>query len=554
MKTLKILFAVFFCIILARETLGQTKVTKIAFIGNSITEGTGLSNPKTQAYPAQLANLLTPDWQVGNFGVSGRTMLKKGDFPIWNEQKFKDALAFEPNIVVIMLGTNDSKYYNWAYKADFYKDYVSMIDTFSNLPSKPKIYICYPLKVFKHIYDINDTVIHDEIIPIVHQISIDKNLSIIDCYTPTSTKPEIFSDGVHPNVSGAHFVAEIFYNALSGNTYKKLFDENLLKRKKFRTSGLDGDGFLNNAAANAIDGDMISGWSFKGFPATLTIDIGTIQSVDQFELFFRLDKDKGIQYKIDASSDSLNWDMVVDKTTRKDRVAAYSLDTIHATEARYIRLTITGIYASSYDMIRINEFRALKFQGNFHAPIISADIPSSLSTSLSIIPAQNMQNMSFLKYSTYSKSFDILSTIKDFSTPYAYKFKASMANQYIYMTSAYSNGVDVFSDSIKFKFAFLTSLPNLKQPNESYFQVFPNPGVDQIRIIAKQQINEKVTVRIIGIKGEIIETIHTQGALSKNQELVWKRTNSSGNKPGSGIYFINIDGITIHENMKVVVN
>lgn len=554
MKNLKILLGLILFAFLIQETSGQQKITKIAFIGNSITEGTGLSNPKSQSYPGQLANMLNSDWQVGNFGVSGRTMLKKGDYPIWNENKFKEALAFEPNIVVIMLGTNDSKYYNWAHKADFYNDYVSMIDTFANLSSKPKIYICYPLKVFKLLYDIDDKVIHDEIIPIIHQISIDKNLQIIDFYTPTSDKPEIFSDGIHPTANGAHFVAEIFYNELTGNTYRKLFDENLLLRKTFQTSELAGGVVSNNAPENAIDGDLISAWTFKGFPAFLTVDIGSIQSVDQFELFFRQDKDKGIQYKIETSTDSLIWNNAVDQSSRTDVINAYSLDKITTTEVRYVRLTITGTSTGTDDLIRINEFKALKYHGSFHAPIINADIPSSLTTALYLIPAESMQNMSILKYSTSSKTFNVLNTIKDFSTPYAFKFKATMNNQYIYMTSAYSNGVDVFSDTLKLKFANLTALPNLNQTDDNLFQVFPNPSADQIRIVAKQEINESVTVKILGMKGELIETIHPSGKLKQNEVVLWERNKSSGKKSVSGIYFIQIEGKTIHENIKVVVN
>jgi len=554
MKNLKILLAAFICTFLIQETFGQQKITKIAFIGNSITEGSGLSNPKTQSYPGQLANMLNSDWQVGNFGVSGRTMLKKGDYPIWNENKFKEALSFEPNIVVIMLGTNDSKYYNWKYKADFYKDYVSMIDTFANLASKPKIYICYPLKVFKLLYDIDDKVIHDEIIPIIHQISIDKNLEIIDFYTPTSDKPEIFSDGIHPTAKGAHFVAEIFYTELTGKTYQKLFDENLLLRKTFQTSGLAGGVSMNNAAGNAIDGDLISAWTFKGFPSYLTVDMGSIQSVDQFELFFRLDKDKGIQYKIETSTDSLIWNNAVDQSSRTDVINAYSLDKITATEVRYIRLTITGTSTGADDLIRINEFKVLKYHGSFHAPIINADIPSTLTTALNLIPAENIQNMSILKYNISSKVFDVLNTIKDFSTPYAYKFKATMNNQYVYMTSAYSNGVDVYSDTLKLKFANLTYQNNLTQTDDNLFQVFPNPSGDQIRIVAKQEINESVTVKILGIKGDLIQTIHPSGKLKQNEVILWNGKKSSGQKSGSGIYFIQIEGKTIHENIKVVVN
>ncbi len=154
-------------LILSQTGFAQEKVTKVAIIGNSITEGTFLKNPSENSYPGQLAKMLPAGWEVGNFGVSGRTMLKKGDFPIWKEQKFKNALNFQPNMVVIMLGTNDSKPYNWVHGDDFYADYISMIDTFENLPSHPKVIVCYPPKAFTHAYNINDSVIHDEIIPII---------------------------------------------------------------------------------------------------------------------------------------------------------------------------------------------------------------------------------------------------------------------------------------------------------------------------------------------------------------------------------------------------
>lgn len=56
---------------------------KIACAGDSITEGAGLSNPSTQSYPARLQKLLGTNYNVRNFGGSGRTLLKKGDFPYW---------------------------------------------------------------------------------------------------------------------------------------------------------------------------------------------------------------------------------------------------------------------------------------------------------------------------------------------------------------------------------------------------------------------------------------------------------------------------------------
>src|SRR3989442_10639420 len=82
---------------------------KIACIGDSITEGAGLSNPAVESYPARLQRLLGTNAVVRNYGVSGRTLLKEGDFPYWKETFFKQRHDWHPDIVIIQLGTNDSK-------------------------------------------------------------------------------------------------------------------------------------------------------------------------------------------------------------------------------------------------------------------------------------------------------------------------------------------------------------------------------------------------------------------------------------------------------------
>ena len=105
---LSIAFSILFCF-QASKTLGQDNQVRIAFMGNSITYGAGLPSPLTQSYPAQLSGLLAEQFGdtciIGNFGVSGRTMLKNGDFPLWDEPEFADAIIFRPHIVVIVLGT-----------------------------------------------------------------------------------------------------------------------------------------------------------------------------------------------------------------------------------------------------------------------------------------------------------------------------------------------------------------------------------------------------------------------------------------------------------------
>ena len=50
-------------------------------------------------------------YEVINLGLNGWTMMKKGDFPYLNEQFYQDALNSDADIIILMLGTNDSKIY-----------------------------------------------------------------------------------------------------------------------------------------------------------------------------------------------------------------------------------------------------------------------------------------------------------------------------------------------------------------------------------------------------------------------------------------------------------
>ena len=78
-------------------------VKRIIAVGDSITEGFTSSNQKTKSWPAQLMNMLhdTSKYEVLKLGVSGRTMMKKGDYSYWNEAKYKQALESNADIVIL---------------------------------------------------------------------------------------------------------------------------------------------------------------------------------------------------------------------------------------------------------------------------------------------------------------------------------------------------------------------------------------------------------------------------------------------------------------------
>ncbi len=190
------------------------QVIRVACIGDSITEGAGVDNPTVNAYPIVLGRLLGTNYQTRNFGVGGRTLLRRGDYPYWNETAFRNATNYLPNIVTIKLGTNDSKPQNWRFKDQFGSDLRDMIDVFANLPSHPRVIVCLPVPAYGLQFDINPDIIKNEIIPIIKEVAKQKKIMTVDLYTALSGRPELFPDLIHPNAAGAAIIATTLQGAL----------------------------------------------------------------------------------------------------------------------------------------------------------------------------------------------------------------------------------------------------------------------------------------------------------------------------------------------------
>lgn len=181
---------------------------KLACIGDSITEGSGLSDPASQSYPAKLGRLLAPTHNVRNFGVSGTTLLSKGDMPYVKQSQYKASLAWNPDLVIIMLGSNDAKPQNWRYGTNYISDYLALIASYTSLTSHPSIYLCTPCPGYgAGAYSINPGVIHTNIVPAIHEISLDTGWPLIDVHNIMAGHPEWFPDLIHPNSAGATAMA-----------------------------------------------------------------------------------------------------------------------------------------------------------------------------------------------------------------------------------------------------------------------------------------------------------------------------------------------------------
>lgn len=189
---------------------------KVACVGNSITYGYDIEHRDSLSYPAQLQRLLGADWEVRNFGVSGRTLLSKGDYPYINEDAFEEAKAFLPDVVLIKLGTNDSKPQNWAFKNEFLPDYRSLVESFQALNPKVVVVLLKAVPAFSARWDINDSIINNYANLMIESLAKSMDLPLIDLYTPMLEHDELFPDSIHPNAEGAAIIASIIYSELTG--------------------------------------------------------------------------------------------------------------------------------------------------------------------------------------------------------------------------------------------------------------------------------------------------------------------------------------------------
>lgn len=188
----------------------------IACIGNSITYGAGLKDRNKESYPAQLQQLLGNDYEIRNFGLSGRTLTSDG-FGYMKERAWKRVLDYQPDIVFIKLGTNDSQPKYWKGKEAFERDAQAMIDTLKLLSSSPRIIILTPIKSYRNSHHIDDSLVVADIIPLWRKLVMKNKLELLDLHPLFDGKPEMLRDGVHPTKEGDTAIA----NALSDYLKKK---------------------------------------------------------------------------------------------------------------------------------------------------------------------------------------------------------------------------------------------------------------------------------------------------------------------------------------------
>ncbi|MCU4157845.1 hypothetical protein J1N10_17860 [Carboxylicivirga sp. A043] len=208
-------------LLLIFESAGYAQKTKVACVGNSVTFGYHIEQRETNSYPAQLQALLGEDYEVGNFGKSGATLLRKGHRPYMEQEEFQDAVAFQPDILIVSLGLNDTDPRNWPnYSDDFIEDYSALLESFRKADgSMPEIWIGRMTPIFQTHPRFNSGT-RDwfwQIQATIEQVARNWNARLIDWHTPLHARPDLFPDALHPTKEGATMMAKLAYQHITGD-------------------------------------------------------------------------------------------------------------------------------------------------------------------------------------------------------------------------------------------------------------------------------------------------------------------------------------------------
>jgi acyl-CoA thioesterase I len=240
--------------------------TNVACVGDSITAGVGVGDPTVDSYPAKLQKLLGTNYVVKNFGVSGTTLLLQGDMPYLNTSAYPASRSSPtPDIVIIMLGSNDSKPQNWVYGTNFSKNYKSIIASYTNLVTSPRVLICTPPPCFGPNGPLIDPdILATNISPLVRQLGTNLNHQVIDMQLLLAGHGEWFPDNVHPNSPGTSVMAAIVYTAIRGDAL-----DGSIPGLGIATSANNQNAILNWPAGGA-------GWVVQTTPVLSDTNIWTI--------------------------------------------------------------------------------------------------------------------------------------------------------------------------------------------------------------------------------------------------------------------------------------
>ncbi len=208
---------------------------KIACIGDSITYGHGIDeiDREVYSYPAMLGSMLGDGYEVGNFGKSASYILP-GDSPYnlrsdktlsyRDTQQYLDSITFAPDIVIIMLGTNDvTSFVDAESEAVIEEELENIIEIYQALESVQRVYVM--TSIFAPYSPAMVKASDGPLQKIQQRAAADTGAEFVDIYSLTRDYFDVMlhlSDRLHPDEDSYEAIPGAAYALLTGTQYTPL--------------------------------------------------------------------------------------------------------------------------------------------------------------------------------------------------------------------------------------------------------------------------------------------------------------------------------------------
>ena len=335
------------------ELVAKQNKIRVACVGDSLTDGYKSSggNKSDTAYPAYLQDLLGDKYKVGNFGMSSMTLLKDTDRSYWNTTEFTESLAFEPDVVIIMLGTNDSKEKYWNEEA-FRADAIALVEEYKKLETNPTvIFAVSPHCFVEEGTDITAAGV-DTMIAVQRALVEENGWETVDMYELTEGRESLYNaDMVHFTDAGYYYVAQCMYSALTGEEMEDPTDSS----RDIPVEVLNvtaGESQSGEGPERVLDGDSSTLWHTDWYGTStenhwIQFELTEEYTVDGLRYQPRQNGKNGIitAYEIQVSADGEEWTSVADDTWAED--AMWKKVSFEGQDVKYVRLIAKEGYSGN---------------------------------------------------------------------------------------------------------------------------------------------------------------------------------------------------------------
>lgn len=206
---------------------GEKELIRVACVGDSITFGTNSADPSLQSYPVYLQRMLGYDYYVEKFGAPSHSLIETDTQSFLKHDYFRQSTAADPDVVIVMLGTNDCRTQKWEDSA--YKDWSDPARKEAFLTSGQKLIDAYRRanSEVQIIFSTCPTVPQDEWLdtdwtarlrrygnPAIKELAEANGCPVIDVFTYSEEHPEMFEggDGLHPQNEQYEILAQGIYD------------------------------------------------------------------------------------------------------------------------------------------------------------------------------------------------------------------------------------------------------------------------------------------------------------------------------------------------------